>query len=113
MLWVTEAKDGRRLMFETACEVERAEVSDAQALAALCAELRADFAADGVVRYAVAFPARATPCCGRPPCTSTSSVERTRLSRLRRMMLMRICVRSAPSCMSAVLPGSPRSGRLR
>ena len=47
-------------MFETACEVERAEISDDQALAALCAELRADFAADGVVRYAVAFPASAT-----------------------------------------------------
>jgi hypothetical protein len=47
-------------MFETACEVERAEVSDAQALAALCADLRADFAADGVVRYAVVFPASAT-----------------------------------------------------
>ena len=36
------------------------EISDQQALAALYAELRADFAADGVVRYAVAFPATAT-----------------------------------------------------
>ena len=36
------------------------EISDQQALAALCAELRADFAADNVVRYAVAFPATAT-----------------------------------------------------
>jgi hypothetical protein len=35
-------------------------VSDDQALAALAADLRADFAADGVVRYAVAFPASAT-----------------------------------------------------
>jgi hypothetical protein len=60
MLWVTEAKHGPRQMFETACEVERAEISDDQALAALCVELRADFAADGVVRYAVAFPASAT-----------------------------------------------------
>jgi hypothetical protein len=60
MVWVTEAKDGRRQMFETSCEAERAEISDAQALAALCAELRADFAAEGVVRYAVAFPASAT-----------------------------------------------------
>ena len=33
-------------MFETACEVKRGEISDDQALAALCAELRADFAAD-------------------------------------------------------------------
>jgi hypothetical protein len=40
--------------------VARAEVSDAQALAALCAELRVDFAAGGIVRYAVAFPASAT-----------------------------------------------------
>ena len=47
-------------MFETACEAERAEISDEHALAALCAELRADFVADGVVKYAVAFPASAT-----------------------------------------------------
>jgi hypothetical protein len=60
IVWITEANDGRRQMFETACEVERTELSDAQALAALCTELRADFAADGVVRYAVAFPASAT-----------------------------------------------------
>jgi hypothetical protein len=60
MAWVTETGDGRRQMFETACEVARTEISDAQALAALAAELRADLAADGVVRYAVAFPASAT-----------------------------------------------------
>ena len=60
MVWITETKDSHRQMFETACEVRRAEVSDDQALAALCADLRADFAADGVVRYAVAFPASAT-----------------------------------------------------
>jgi hypothetical protein len=60
MVWCTKSADGRRQVFETACEVERTEISDAQALAALCAELRADFAADGVVRYAVAFPASAT-----------------------------------------------------
>jgi hypothetical protein len=60
MVWVTEAQDGRRQMFETACEAERAELSDAQGLAALCADLRTDFAADGVIRYGVAFPASAT-----------------------------------------------------
>jgi hypothetical protein len=60
MVWVTEAKDGRRQMFETACEVARTEISDAQALAALCADLRTEFAGDGVVRYGVAFPASAT-----------------------------------------------------
>ena len=60
MVWCTETEDGRRQMFETACEVERAEITDAQALAVLFAELRADFAADGVVSYAVAFPASAT-----------------------------------------------------
>jgi hypothetical protein len=41
MVWVTEAKDGRRQMFETACEAERTELSDDEALAALCADLRA------------------------------------------------------------------------
>jgi hypothetical protein len=60
MIWVTETKDGRRQMFETACEVAREEISDRQALAALCAELRDDFICDGVVRYGVAFPARAS-----------------------------------------------------
>ena len=60
MVWVTEAKDGHRQMFETACEVERAEITDAQALAALSADLRTDFAVDGVIRYGVAFPASAT-----------------------------------------------------
>jgi GTP diphosphokinase / guanosine-3',5'-bis(diphosphate) 3'-diphosphatase len=43
-----------------ACEAERTEISDAQALAALCADLRTEFAVDGVIRYGVAFPARAT-----------------------------------------------------
>ena len=38
----------------------RTEISDDQALAALRAELQADFVADGVVRYAVSFPAAAT-----------------------------------------------------
>ena len=60
MVWCTETRDDRPQLFETACEVERVEISDQQALAALCAELRADFAADGVVRYAVAYPATAT-----------------------------------------------------
>ena len=60
MFWCTETEDGRRQMFESACTVERAEVSDAEALAVLCAELRAEFATDEVVRYAVAFAARAT-----------------------------------------------------
>jgi hypothetical protein len=48
VVWSTETRDGRQQLFETACEV--VEISDQQALAALCAELRADFAADNVVR---------------------------------------------------------------
>ena len=60
MVWCTESEDGRRQMFETQCEAERAEISDNEALAALCAELRVDFAVEGVARYAVAFPASAT-----------------------------------------------------
>jgi hypothetical protein len=47
-------------MFDTPCLVDRPDVSDDQALAALCEELREEFAAAGVVRYAVAYPARAT-----------------------------------------------------
>ena len=60
MVFCTETKDGRRQLFETSCTMARNPVSDDQALAALCADLRADFAADGVIRYAVAFPASAT-----------------------------------------------------
>src|SRR4051812_42169191 len=60
MVWCTETKSGRRQMFETAGGVERGGISDDEALAALCADLRADFSAEGVVRYAVAFPASAT-----------------------------------------------------
>jgi hypothetical protein len=59
LVWCAETKDGRRQVFETACEVKRGEISDDQALAALCAELREDFISAGVVRYGVAFPARA------------------------------------------------------
>jgi hypothetical protein len=59
-MWCTETQSGKRQVFSTSCTVERPDVSDSQALAALCEELAADFAADGVVRYAVAFPARAT-----------------------------------------------------
>ena len=45
-------------MFETTCEAERAEISDDHALAALCADLRTDFAV--LIGYGVAFPASAT-----------------------------------------------------
>ena len=60
MLWLTETEEGHRQLFETSCEVEREKIRDDRALAVLRAELQADFAADGVVDYAVAFPARAT-----------------------------------------------------
>ena len=38
MVWCSETKNGRRQLFETACEAERAEISDDEALAALCAD---------------------------------------------------------------------------
>jgi hypothetical protein len=59
-IWVAENEQGDRQWFETECEADPRKVSDAEGLAALRAELREDFARDGVVRYAVAFPARAT-----------------------------------------------------
>ena len=60
IVWCTETKDGRRQLFETACEVERAEIFDARRWLRCVRKLAADFAADGVARYAEAFPASAT-----------------------------------------------------
>jgi hypothetical protein len=45
--------------FETGCSAPD-EVDDATALAALCADMRADFAHDGVAAYAVAFIGQVT-----------------------------------------------------
>jgi hypothetical protein len=59
-LWLTEDAQGHRQMFETACQVSRAEVTDTEALAALRDELADDLRRDGVVAYACAFAASAT-----------------------------------------------------
>ena len=59
MLWLTECSDGRRERSETDCGVSPEDASDLEVLTALVAEMRADFARDGVVRFAVAYPARA------------------------------------------------------
>ena len=59
MLWLTEMSDGHRERFETDCGASPEDASDLEVLTALVAEMRADFARDGVVRFAVAYPARA------------------------------------------------------
>jgi hypothetical protein len=56
MVWLTESMDGRRERFETQC-CGPLELPDDMLLWALVAELREDFARDGVVRFALAFPA--------------------------------------------------------
>jgi hypothetical protein len=55
MLWATEDGAGQRVQFETKF-TGPTEVGDDELLAALCDDLRADFARDGVVRFALAFP---------------------------------------------------------
>jgi hypothetical protein len=59
MIWVTISTDGRFAQFETSCSAPD-EIDDEAALAALRAELAADFARDGVVAYAVAYAAQVT-----------------------------------------------------
>ena len=56
-VWLTETRDGVRRSFETSCEVERLDVSDADALRALADEMRMDFERDDITAFAVAFPA--------------------------------------------------------
>jgi hypothetical protein len=54
MVWVTEDMAGAREAFDMPCAAP-AEVDDATALAALCAEMRDDFSHGGTRAYAVAF----------------------------------------------------------
>jgi hypothetical protein len=65
MLWITENADGRREQFETECRAP-VELSDDTLLAALVADMRADFARDGVVRFAVAYPGQAVDFAAGP-----------------------------------------------
>jgi hypothetical protein len=55
VLWLTEHADGRREMRETWCDNAPAEASDAEILMRLAEEMRAEFAASGVTRFAVAY----------------------------------------------------------
>jgi hypothetical protein len=54
MLWLVQDVAGRQEQFVTTCHAPD-EVSDAQLLTALCDELRADFVANDITRFAVAF----------------------------------------------------------
>jgi hypothetical protein len=60
-LWLMEDAGATRTWLKTEwIDAYPGENGDAEALAALRTELRADFSRDGIVRYAVAFPATAT-----------------------------------------------------
>jgi hypothetical protein len=54
VLWLTEDATGHRQLFETGCVATEQAATDAQLLAALAEEMRADFAQAGVVRFCVA-----------------------------------------------------------
>ena len=53
--YITEDAHGRRKFFETVCGYVPDGISDHQILNALAEELRTDFAASGVVRFAIGF----------------------------------------------------------
>jgi hypothetical protein len=55
VLWLTEDATGHRQLFETGCVATEQAATDAQLLAALAEEMRADFAQAGVVRFCVAY----------------------------------------------------------
>jgi hypothetical protein len=59
IVWLTEDAGGHRAQFETACSAP-VRISNDEVLSALAAEMAADFRRDavGVVRFAVAYPAR-------------------------------------------------------
>src|SRR4029450_5189897 len=52
---MTQGSDGRRDWFETACDASYEDATDGEVLAALVAEMRADFGCDGVARFALAY----------------------------------------------------------
>jgi len=58
VLWLTERADGTRAQIETDCDAPP-EASDGEVLDVLANEMGADFAYDGVVRFAVAYAATA------------------------------------------------------
>ena len=60
MLWVTEAANGHRQMFETGCDAAPDTVTDAEALAGFAADMRADFAESGNTHRTNSIGLRAT-----------------------------------------------------
>ena len=57
VLWIAEHADGQREVWETLCDNAPEAASDAEILDHLAAEMRAEFAKRGVVRFAVAYAA--------------------------------------------------------
>jgi hypothetical protein len=55
VLWLTEHADGRREMRETWCDNAPADAIDAEILAHLADEMRGEFAAGGITRFAVGY----------------------------------------------------------
>jgi hypothetical protein len=76
MIWLAASADGKVSTFETSC-IAPEEIDDDAALAALCAEMAADFAHDGVVGYAVAYSGQVTFVgAGCAPLAQPGSVRR-------------------------------------
>jgi hypothetical protein len=76
MLWLTQHADGTVAQFETTCSAPEG-IDDDAALAALRAELAADFEHDGVRAYACAYSARVTFVgVGCAPLATSGSIRR-------------------------------------
>jgi hypothetical protein len=76
MLWLTQHADGTVAQFETTCSAPE-DIDDDAALAALRAELAADFEHDGVRAYACAYSARVTFVgVGCAPLATSGSIRR-------------------------------------
>ena len=79
MVWCTETAEGHRQMFEPGVRWSGRMSLMPRHWPCCVLELRAGFAAGGVVRYAVALPgARHHPAVAVLPCISTSSAASTR-----------------------------------
>jgi hypothetical protein len=75
MLWITQDANGKSTIFETEADAPD-DISDAQLLEALTAELREDFRRDHVIRFAVAYEGLLHDVIGTGPLLSPTMRKR-------------------------------------
>jgi hypothetical protein len=117
VLWLTEDAAGRRQLFETGCHAPESVATDAQVVAALAAEMRADFAKTGVTRFAVAYLARRVTVIR--PVDPTAAMQPKTTKRCGVATATRVCAcsgkssarRAASPCLAPPRPSMSRSRR--